>query len=260
MNIDITGGVSPLKARQASRGGKYAGKATSSAGRRGGFAKSTGARGAGGRNVGGYNVQTRFKPSDRWVAPASGGTTTIPSKLPTMPEPTKPPVVNGQPTSTSSTSSSSSSSTPGTPGTPGSPEEGYWKYDETTKKLPSYKQAWDKDLEGINTKYKTFEDYVADIEGQKKMAKGDDWEGLAKKKGVSVEEAKKSWERRKDKTGKWTWVKTKDAVAPTAGTSGSSSSESSSSSTSSSAATYKVDEAVGKYALGGYKAMKKNKK
>ena len=41
---DIVGGVSPLKARQAARGGKYAGKATSSAGRRGGFAKSTGKR------------------------------------------------------------------------------------------------------------------------------------------------------------------------------------------------------------------------
>jgi len=156
MNIDIIGRVSPLKARQASRGGKHAGTATSSAGRRGGFAKSTGARGAGGRNVGGYNVQTRFKPSDKWVAPPSGGSTIIPSKLPTMPDP-KPPVVNGKPTS-SSTSSSSSTSTPGTPGTPGSPEEGYWKYDETTTKLPSYKQAWDKDLEGINTKYKTFED------------------------------------------------------------------------------------------------------
>ena len=72
----MAGGVSPLKAekRQASRGGKHAGKATATAKRRGGFAASTGKRGAGGRNVGGYNVQTRFK-ADKWVPPPSGGTT-----------------------------------------------------------------------------------------------------------------------------------------------------------------------------------------
>ena len=75
-NKDIIGGVSPLKARQESRGGKYAGKATATAKRRGGFAKSKGKRGAGGRNVGGYNVQTRFK-ADKWVPPPSGGVTGI---------------------------------------------------------------------------------------------------------------------------------------------------------------------------------------
>ena len=53
------------------------------------------------------------------------------------------------------------------------------------------------------------------------MAGGGDWEGLAKKKGVSVEEAKKTWERRKTKDGKWIWVKTKEAVAATSGTSSS---------------------------------------
>ncbi len=85
MNIDTTGGVSPLKARQSSRGGKHAGAATAKAsnwtsgvsGGRGGFAKSAGARGAGGRNVGGYNVQTRFAPSKRTIFPASGGTTSF---------------------------------------------------------------------------------------------------------------------------------------------------------------------------------------
>ena len=51
---------SPVKARQSSRGGKAARRATRTAKRRGGFAKSRGKRGAGGRNVGGYNVQTRF--------------------------------------------------------------------------------------------------------------------------------------------------------------------------------------------------------
>jgi len=77
MNTDTTGGVSPLKARQSSRGGKRAGQATSTSRRRGGFAKSKGKRGAGGRNVGGYNVQTRFTPSITQPFPGSGGTTTI---------------------------------------------------------------------------------------------------------------------------------------------------------------------------------------
>ena len=80
-NTDIIGGVSPLKARQASRGGEHAGKATKTARRRGGFAKSTGARGAGGANVGGYNVNTRFTPRGEWQKPASGGTATTPDPV-----------------------------------------------------------------------------------------------------------------------------------------------------------------------------------
>jgi len=78
-NTDIIGGVSPLKARQSSRGGKRAGQATSTSKRRGGFGKSTGKRGGGGRNVGGYNVLTSFTPSAAWSPPASGGTTYIPN-------------------------------------------------------------------------------------------------------------------------------------------------------------------------------------
>ena len=76
VNVNITGGVSPLK-RQRSRGGKFAGKATATGRRRGGFAKSAGKRGAGGRNVGGYNVRTRFTPAAAFAPPPSGGTTTI---------------------------------------------------------------------------------------------------------------------------------------------------------------------------------------
>ena len=77
MNTEnIEGGVSPLKAkRQSSRGGKHAGKATATSKRRGGYAKSKGKRGAGGRNVGGYNVQTRFQPRKTPTAPSGGGTT-----------------------------------------------------------------------------------------------------------------------------------------------------------------------------------------
>ena len=78
MNIETTGGVSPLKRRQTSRGGKFVGRATSTAARRGGFARSTGKRGAGGRNVGGYNVYTSFTPAGKWTPPASGGVINIP--------------------------------------------------------------------------------------------------------------------------------------------------------------------------------------
>ena len=76
---DIIGGVSPLKARQATRGGKSAGRATRTSKQRGGFSKSRGKRGAGGANVGGYNVNTSFTPGAAWTPPASGGTTYIPN-------------------------------------------------------------------------------------------------------------------------------------------------------------------------------------
>jgi len=79
MNTNNTGGISPLKAkkRQAHRGGPKAAKATATSKRRGGFSKSKGKRGAGGRNPGGYNVQTKFIPSVIAPFPGSGGTTTI---------------------------------------------------------------------------------------------------------------------------------------------------------------------------------------
>jgi len=205
--IEIIGGVSPLKARQSSRGGKRAGKATATSKRRGGFAKSKGKRGAGGRNVGGYNVQTRFK-ADKWVPPPSGGTTYMSKPYSFDKEGNL--QVNPPGTDPSQTQTQTQ-----TPGTPGSPEEGKWIWKEG--QLPSYKQAWDEDLEGITTKYSSFEDYVADIEGQKKMAASEDWEGIANKKGISVEQAKKDWEKRKV-NGRWVWVKTKDAVASTSGT------------------------------------------
>lgn len=69
---DIIGGVSPLKARQKGRGGKHAKKATATSKRRGGFAASKGERSGGGRNVGGYNVNTSFTPGPAWVKPADG--------------------------------------------------------------------------------------------------------------------------------------------------------------------------------------------
>jgi len=215
---EILGGVSPLKARQSSRGGSNAKKATSTAKRAGGFAASKGKRGGGGRNVGGYNAQTRFK-ADKWVKPPSGGTTVIPA-------PTKPysydPDGNMQVNPVDTTADATANAT----ATAGNPAEGYWKQDAS--ELPSYRKAWDNDLEKVQSKYKTYEDYVADIEGQKDMAKAEDWEGIAKKKGISVEEAKATFERRKGKDGQWRWIETK---AATGGSSSSAASASTSSKT-----------------------------
>ncbi len=71
---------SPVKAkkslRTSGRGGRKAAKATRTSKQRGGFAKSKGKRGGGGRNVAGYNVQTRFQP--RAARPIRGGVTTQP--------------------------------------------------------------------------------------------------------------------------------------------------------------------------------------
>ena len=78
MHIEIIeGGVSPLKAkRQASRGGKEAGRATAKKGGylkgRGGYKKSSGTQGTG-VNRGGYNVHTRFKPRAKPEGPKGGG-------------------------------------------------------------------------------------------------------------------------------------------------------------------------------------------
>ena len=214
---ETIGGVSPLKARQSSRGGKEAGKATQTArkGRGtyegpGGHAKSKGKRGAGGKNVGGYNVRTRFGPVTPWVKPTSGGT--IGGDI------VKSILGGGGGGGSQSQSRADATATAGTPA------EGYWE--KTGTELPSYRQAWDKNLENVQKSYKTFEDYVADIEGQKKMAKDEDWEGIAKKKGISVEEAKATFERRKGKDGQWRWVETK---AATKGSSSSSASASASS-------------------------------
>jgi len=83
-NTDIVGGVSPLKQRQKTRGGKYAKKATETSKRRGGFQEAKGEWGGGGRNVGGYNVQTSFTPGPAWVKPANAGSGTKIKPKPTI--------------------------------------------------------------------------------------------------------------------------------------------------------------------------------
>ena len=178
-NKSVLGGVSPLKKRQGSRGGKRAGQATKTGKRRGGFAKSRGKKGAGGPNVGGYNVMTRFTPGQPWSPPTSGGTTIIPDfdklikeKQPKDPEDTKDPRYPYK---------------EWTPGTPGSEkveevlkkDVGTWDYD---KGNPSYSQAWDLNLENIKKKYKDFDAYVDE---QKKIKSGEI-------KGASKEDIDKS--------------------------------------------------------------------
>ena len=78
-NNKLLGGVTPLKKRQGNRGGKAAGAATATGKRRGGFAKASG--GSGGRNVAGYNVNTRFK-AEPWQAPP--GSSSAPAPKPAV--------------------------------------------------------------------------------------------------------------------------------------------------------------------------------
>ena len=217
---NITGGVSPLKRkRQASRGGKKAGKATATGKRRGGFAKSKGKRGGGGRNVGGYNVQTRFK-ADKWTPPASGGTTVIPAFKPYSYDKDGKLQVNPQQQPSSNLAQKldllaqlESTTTPGTPGTKGTPEEGYWeKYDKNIHQdLESYQAVWDKD-KSVRTKYDSVEDFAKDADKW--------WNEQAAAQNTTVAELKKSYKRVKTETG-WRWVKTKDATEGTEGTEGS---------------------------------------
>ena len=148
---DITGGVSPLKAknlRTAGRGSKHARPATATARRRGGFSKSKGVRGGGGRNVAGYNVQTRFK-ADKWVKPPSGGTTRIDTTK------TKPYSYDkdGKLQINNADASASASASAGT--------EGYWVYKdvETFGSLDSYKKTYDRNDKGVKDKYATLEEY-----------------------------------------------------------------------------------------------------
>jgi hypothetical protein len=78
-NNKLLGGVTPLKKRQSNRGGKHAGAATKTSKQRGGFAKASG--GSGGRNVAGYNVNTRFK-AEPWQAPP--GSSSAPAAKPAV--------------------------------------------------------------------------------------------------------------------------------------------------------------------------------
>ena len=228
-DTNVIGGVSPVKkrgARQGSRGGKAAGRATSTGKRRGGYAKSAGKRGAGGPNVGGYNVMTRFTPGKPWSPPVSGGTTIIPDfgKLKDEKDP-----------------NSKNKKDPNypykvwTPGTEGSEkiekvlkkDVGTWDYDQGN---PTYSQAWDANLENIKNKYENFDAYVED---QKNIKEG-------KYKGASKEDIEKSMYEEKV-----TRVKGTDGYYTYYDASGKEISKDE----------YDRTKAPGKMKLGGYRAM-----
>lgn len=178
---------------------------------------------------------TRYK-RDKWTPPASGGTVTTPSdKKP--PNPTKPYVIKDgkvelTPTATAQ-ADATSSSTSGT--------DGYWTYKDVTSKTEkqrsSYQDSYDAMEDRGGQKYnKRNEKLYDNFEQYEKEAK--QWN----KDNPGYKEYEEKTERVKDK------------FIP--GTSGSSSS---SSSASSSAAVKKLSSS-GKYTLGGYRAMKNNRK
>jgi len=151
---------SPTKARQSSRGGKRARRATRTAKRRGGFAKSKGKRGAGGRNVGGYNVQTRFSP--RAAQPIKGGVTSggggggqpysFDKNGDMIFSPTINNIIGGDGGTQTQTQTQSQT------------QDMEWvppQYGERTitGKLPTYREAWDKNNKNVQSKYATFEDF-----------------------------------------------------------------------------------------------------
>mgnify|MGYP003117599627 CR=1 FL=1 len=152
--------LSPVKARQSSRGGKRAGKATATGKRRGGFAKSGGKRGGGGRNVGGYNVQTRFKP--RAAQPIKGGVTSGGGDKPVgfdkggqmVFSPTINNYVSGNGGANASADATATATTTGD-GREWVPPE----YGTENGKLPTYRQSWDNNNKDVQSKYKTYEDY-----------------------------------------------------------------------------------------------------
>jgi len=157
---NIEGGVAPLKARQSSRGGKRAGRATATSKRRGGFAKSGGKRGGGGRNVGGYNVQTRFKP--RAAQPIKGGVTSGGGDKPVgfdkggqmIFSPTINNYVSGNGDANASADATATVTTTGD-GREWVPPE----YGTENGKLPTYRESWDNNNKNVQSNFKTYEDY-----------------------------------------------------------------------------------------------------
>ena len=87
---------------------------------------------------------------------------------------------------------------------PGTPDQ----YGERTVKewvsqnLPGYRKAWESNMSGIQDMYDSYEDYVEDIEGQKKLAAAGEWEQLAELTGRSVDDMKQEFANR-DLGGYW---------------------------------------------------------
>jgi hypothetical protein len=164
-NNKLLGGVTPLKKRQGNRGGKAAGAATATSKQRGGFAEASG--GSGGRNVAGYNVNTRFK-AEPWKAPPGGGSAPAPKPAVTVDKKTGDVINNyGGDTNTNNSEVEINGAedqqvwVPGEEGT-----DGYYETKTTEPgERPSYAEAWDNmedlpDGGGKKNKYgKTFTTY-----------------------------------------------------------------------------------------------------
>jgi len=180
---------SPLKARQSSRGGKSAGRATSTSSRRGGFAKSSGGRGKGGRNVGGYNVNTSFATAPAWKKPPSGG---FIGAVASAPKPAKPyniddkgKVVMNPPSNTTNITNEGDKNQNINDNNQGGQKN---TYGTKKGKLPTYREAWSSNKENINKKYKDFEAYETDMLSIKKGGKRDNEREAARKKAEKEEQ------------------------------------------------------------------------
>jgi hypothetical protein len=167
---------------------------------------------------------TRYK-RDKWTPPASGGTMTTPSdKMPSTPS--KPYTIDKDGKVVMNTSRTKTDGTPG-----------YWTYKDITtkteKERSSYQESYDAMEDRGGKKYNKRNDKLYDnFEQYKKEAKA--WN----EKNKGYKEYEEKTERVKDKFIKGTPSSTTETTTRT---------EESSSS-------------AGKYRLGGYKAMKNNKK
>ena len=153
-NNKLLGGVTPLKKRQSNRGGKHAGAATKTSKQRGGFAKASGS--SGGRNVAGYNVNTRFK-AEPWQAPPGGGSAPAVKPAVVVDKNTGDVITNnygGNTTNNNTTNNTTTNTNTQTASinTSGGEDQQVWVEgtDATTKtettppgSRPSYAEAWD---------------------------------------------------------------------------------------------------------------------
>ena len=137
---------------------------------KGGFAKSSGSRGKGGRNVGDYNVNTSFAVKPAWRKPTSGGFIgTI-----AAPNPKKPYNIDDK--------GKVKINTPNDTDPSSKSEDKENAYGAQKGKLPIYREAWDGNKENINKKYKDFFAYETDMMGIKKDDKRDKEREAVRKK------------------------------------------------------------------------------
>jgi hypothetical protein len=196
-NNKLLGGVTPLKKRQGNRGGKAAGAATATGKRRGGFAKASG--GSGGRNVAGYNVNTRFK-AEPWQAPPGSSSAPAPKPAVVVDKKTGNVITNnygGNTTNNNTTNNNTETNTNEANVNTGPQYEDVWvEGTEATTKTettppgsrPSYAKAWD-NMEGDGSGGKknkygkvflTFEDFEKEAKQWNKDNPGYKTEGSTK--------------------------------------------------------------------------------